>query len=199
MRTGGGQRELHTPQLIAPARRRRPPLVGGGALAWGAWSAEVFPTLRDHAYVLGKPGVLYTNTSGASAGYVMAALGDRPAAKITTRDINELLAAISNAPRTKSGRVRRVLADQAAAALERMSRCKHFTDPDDLVFCNVLGRSLDDSALRRRYRRAQVAAGVRPLRFHDLRHTFGSLLAIRVDVVTIQKAMGHSALATTSR
>jgi integrase len=35
---------------------------------------------------------------------------------------------------------------------------------------------------------------------HDLRHTFGSLLAMRgVDVVTIQKAMGHSALATTSR
>ncbi len=39
-----------------------------------------------------------------------------------------------------------------------------------------------------------------PLRFHDLRHTFGSLLAARgVDVVTIQKAMGHSALSTTSR
>jgi integrase len=68
------------------------------------------------------------------------------------------------------------------------------------VFCNVYGRALDDSALRRRYRRAQAAAGVRPLRFHGLRHTFGSLLAMRgVDVVTIQKAMGHSALSTTSR
>jgi integrase len=102
---------------------------------------------------------------------------------------------------TKSGRVRRVpLADQAAAALERMSRRERYNDPDDLVFCNVYGRTLDDSALRRRYRRAQVAADVRPLRFHDLRHTFGSLLAANgVDVVTIQKAMGHSALATTSR
>lgn len=69
--------------------------------------------------------------------------------------------------------------------------------PDDLVFCNGLGRPLNDSALRRRYRRAQAASGVRPLRVHDLRHTFGSLLAMRgVDVVTIQKAMGHSALAT---
>jgi integrase len=102
---------------------------------------------------------------------------------------------------TKSGLVRRVpLADQAAAALDRMSRREHFTAPDDLVFCNALGRPLDDSALRRRYRRAQTAAGVRLLRFHDLRHTFGSLLAMRgVDVVTIQKAMGHSTLATTSR
>jgi integrase len=102
---------------------------------------------------------------------------------------------------TKSGLVRRVpLADQAAAALDRMSQREHFATPRDLVFCNVLGRPLDDSALRRRYRRAQAAAEVRPLRFHDLRHTFGSLLAMRgVDVVTIQKAMGHSTLATTSR
>jgi integrase len=102
---------------------------------------------------------------------------------------------------TKSGRVRRVpLADQAAGALDRMSRRDHFTSPDDLVFCNVFGGPLDGSALRRRYKRAQHAAGVRPLRFHDLRHTFGSLLAARgVDVVTIQKAMGHSALSTTSR
>jgi integrase len=102
---------------------------------------------------------------------------------------------------TKSGRVRRVpLADQAAAALDRLSRRDHFTGPGELVFCNALGRRLDGSALRRRYRRAQVAADVRPLRFHDLRHTFGSLLAARgVDVVTIQKAMGHSALSTTSR
>lgn len=70
------------------------------------------------------------------------------------------------------------LADQPAAALERMSRREHFTSPDDLVFCNMFGRALDDSALRRRYRRAQTAVGVRPLRFHDLRHTFSSLLAM---------------------
>ena len=39
-----------------------------------------------------------------------------------------------------------------------------------------------------------------PLRFHDLRHTYGSLLAAAgVDLVTIQSAMGHSALATTGR
>jgi integrase len=92
------------------------------------------------------------------------------------------------------------LSDQAAAALDRVSRRENFVSRDDLVFANVLGRTLDDSALRRRYRRAQAAAGVRPLRFHDLRHTFGSLLAVAgVDVVTIKAAMGHSALATTAR
>jgi integrase len=54
--------------------------------------------------------------------------------------------------------------------------------------------------LRRRFKRARDAAGLRPLRFHDLRHTYGSLLAAAgVDLVTIKSAMGHSALATTGR
>jgi integrase len=287
-------------------------------------------TLAGHRSVLAEPGIPYRRGSGVTLGHIMAALGDRPATKITTREIEAVLTTISEtgaSPRTvnkhrnviaavfgygckpstyalsvnpakgadkrreahpgalvfyapdeieaiaralaegrqrdrsvpsvsdyeredqqdaeivrvaayaglrqgellalrwrdvdfagsaltiaramsagvesstKSGHVRRVpLADQAAAALDRMSRREHFTTSGDLVFCNVLGRPLDDSALRRRYRRAQTAAGVRPLRFHDLRHTFGSLLAMRgVDVVTIQKAMGHSTLATTSR
>ena len=102
---------------------------------------------------------------------------------------------------TKSGRVRRLpLPDQAAAALDRMSRRPDFTGADERVFCNPLGRTLDPSALRRRYRRAQDAAGLRALRWHDLRHTYGSLLATAgVDLVTIQAVMGHSALATTGR
>ncbi len=41
---------------------------------------------------------------------------------------------------------------------------------------------------------------LRALRWHDLRHTYGSLLAAAgVDLVTIQAVMGHSALATTGR
>ncbi len=102
---------------------------------------------------------------------------------------------------TKSGKVRRVpMADQAAAALERLSHRQHFTSPDDLVFCNAIGRPIDGSALRRRYKRARDAAGLRPLRWHDLRHTFGSLLvAGGVDTVTVKEAMGHAQLTTTSR
>lgn len=102
---------------------------------------------------------------------------------------------------TKSGRVRRVpLPDQAAAALERLSRRGDYTAPSELVFCNVYGRPLDGSALRRRFKRARDAVGLRQLRFHDLRHTYGSLLAAGgVDLVTIQAAMGHAALSTTSR
>lgn len=101
----------------------------------------------------------------------------------------------------KSGRVRRIpLPDQAAAALKRLSGRDDYTTPSDRVFCNVLGRALDGSALRRRFKRARDAAGLRPLRLHDLRHTYGSLLAAAgIDLVSIQSVMGHSALSTTSR
>src|SRR5271166_3567015 len=60
--------------------------------------------------------------------------------------------------------------------------------------------SIDPFAPRRRYRRAQAAAGLTPLRWHDLRHTFSSLLAAAgVDLVKIKAAMGHSNIATTER
>lgn len=102
---------------------------------------------------------------------------------------------------TKSRRVREVpLPDQAAVAFERLSRRDEFTGPDDYVFCSRLGRRLDPSALRRRYERARDAAGLDPLRFHDLRHTYGSLLvAGGIDLVSIKAAMGHSRITTTER
>lgn len=98
-------------------------------------------------------------------------------------------------------RVRRVpMPDQAAVALDRVSRRHDFTAAGEFVFVNELGRPLDGSALRRRVKLARDRAGLRPLRFHDLRHTYGSLLAAAgVDLVTIQSAVGHSQLATTSR
>ena len=102
---------------------------------------------------------------------------------------------------TKSGRIRRVpLPDQLVTALDGLSRREDFTSDGDLVFCNAFGRTLDGSALRRRYKAARDAAELRELRFHDLRHTYGSnLAAAGVDLVTIQSVMGHGALATTSR
>ena len=102
---------------------------------------------------------------------------------------------------TKSRRAREVpLADQAAGALDRLSQRADFTSADDYVFANRLGRRLDGSALRRRVERAREAVGLRPLRFHDLRHTYGSLLvAGGVDLASVKAAMGHSRITTTER
>ena len=102
---------------------------------------------------------------------------------------------------TKSGKVRRVpMGDDAAAALERLSKRANFTYLEDLVFCNLIGRRLDSSALRRRFKRARDAAGLRPLRWHDLRHSYGSMLvAGGIDTVSVKEAMGHAQLQTTER
>ena len=53
--------------------------------------------------------------------------------------------------------------------------------------------------MRKRFQRAQQAAGIRVRRFHDLRHTFGSLAIRNLDSVTVQAMMGHSRLTTTER
>lgn len=102
---------------------------------------------------------------------------------------------------TKTRRARQVpLPDQAAAALERLFRRVEFIGPDDYVFSNRLGRRLDPSALRRRYERARDAAGLEPLTFHGLRHTYGSLLvAGGVDLPSVKASMGHSRISTTER
>jgi integrase len=43
------------------------------------------------------------------------------------------------------------------------------------------------------------AAGLPTLRFHDLRHTAGSLLVRVLDPVTVKDTMGHADLVTTER
>jgi len=98
----------------------------------------------------------------------------------------------------KSGLGRVVpLVDEVARALARLGTRKHWTGPDDLVFAGQTGQFLDDSALRRRFKSTRDAAGLRPLRFHDLRHTFGSVAIRTVDPRELQEWMGHSDFATT--
>jgi integrase len=98
----------------------------------------------------------------------------------------------------KSGRVRSVpLVDQAAAALDRLSRRDRWTGDDDLVFVNAVGDHLERSTLRRRFVAALKRAGLKQLRFHDLRHTFGTLAVQAFPLTDVKAYMGHANVATT--
>jgi integrase len=98
----------------------------------------------------------------------------------------------------KSGLGRAVpLVDEVAKALARLGGRERWTGPDDLVFVGMTGEFLDGSALRRRYKKARDAVGLRPLRFHDLRHTFGSVAIRTADPRELQEWMGHSDFSTT--
>jgi integrase len=100
----------------------------------------------------------------------------------------------------KSGKVRAVpMVPQVAQALARLADRPLFTDADDLVFPSPTGHYTDSSALRRRFKEALARAGLRQLRFHDLRHTFASL-AINVGSITeVQHWCGHADQRTTAR
>lgn len=101
---------------------------------------------------------------------------------------------------TKSGKWRAVpLTREAFVALDRLSRREWFTSPEDYLFCGPAGGTLDDSALRRRYNRARDAAGLPPLPFHHLRHTFATLAIRGLDPATVQSLLGHSKITTTER
>jgi integrase len=90
--------------------------------------------------------------------------------------------------------------DQAKEAFQRLRDRIDFTSADDYVLVNRFGRRIEPSALRRRYERARDAIDLEPLRFHDLRHTYGSLLvAAGIDLVSVKAAMGHSRITTTER
>jgi integrase len=98
----------------------------------------------------------------------------------------------------KSHKVRSVpLIDQAARALDRLSRREHFTGPDDHVFVNDVGDVLGQDLLRRRFTRALSAAGLEPMRLHDLRHSFGTLAVQVFPLSDVKAYMGHAHIDTT--
>jgi integrase len=100
----------------------------------------------------------------------------------------------------KSGKVRSVpMAPDVAEALAKLGQRERWTSDDDLVFVGELGSHLDGSALRRRYSAALKRAGLRPLRFHDLRHTFGTRMIAKADIRRVQEWMGHADIQTTMR
>ena len=100
----------------------------------------------------------------------------------------------------KSGKVRSVpLVDELVGPLDLLSRRENFTADEDLVFCSTVGAHLNHHLLRRRYYAALEAAGLRRVRFHDLRHCFGSVAVRAFPLSDVQAMLGHAHITTTMR
>jgi len=100
----------------------------------------------------------------------------------------------------KSGRGRAVpMMGDVAEALDRLRRRERFTGAQDIVFCDRLGRHLGYKSLSERYKQALRDAGLRQLRFHDLRHTFGTHAIRAADPREVMEWMGHADIQTTQK
>jgi integrase len=87
--------------------------------------------------------------------------------------------------------------DQVLCELDALSRRERFTADSDLVFASPSGSHLDDSALRRRFHATLEHAQIKRLRFHDLRHSFGTLAVQVFPLSDVKAYMGHADIATT--
>ena len=91
------------------------------------------------------------------------------------------------------------MADRLATELERHYQRSAYPGDEDLVFCHPeTGNAYDASKMRKRFKAALARADVREVRFHDLRHTFGTRMASAgAPPRALREWMGHKDSRTT--
>jgi len=91
------------------------------------------------------------------------------------------------------------LANRVAGELDLLFKDSARKGDDDLVFAHPeTGKPIDRSKLLKRFKAALRRADVREVRFHDLRHTFGTRMAAQgVPMRVLQEMLGHRDFKTT--
>ena len=91
------------------------------------------------------------------------------------------------------------MADRLARELDRWSQRTEYRSDSALVFGHPqTGNPIDRSKVTKRFKEACVDAKVRVIKFHDLRHTFGTRLAASGQPMRmIQEFLGHADSKTT--
>lgn len=119
-------------------------------------------------------------------------------AKIRVR--RNMVRGILGKPKSRHS-VRRVpMTARLGGELERLYQRSAYKGEDDCVFCHPeTGAPYDASKMRKRFKAAGKRAGIRvDVRFHDLRHTFGTRMAsVGVPMRSLQGLMGHKSVQTT--
>ena len=97
--------------------------------------------------------------------------------------------------RTKNGDKREIPMNEAVRTAITESKMHYHSE---FIFCTQTGRAYTD--IRRAFARSLKRAGIIDFRFHDLRHTFASQLAMAsVDLNTIRELLGHKSTRMTIR
>ncbi|HEX8407776.1 MAG TPA: tyrosine-type recombinase/integrase [Thermoanaerobaculia bacterium] len=96
---------------------------------------------------------------------------------------------------------REVVVPISAACEAALRECRARLVAGELVFVDEAGAPLSVTRIRRAFALAKQLAGItRKVRFHDLRHTYGSSRASDgLSLAIISKVMGHASQTTTAR
>ncbi len=99
-------------------------------------------------------------------------------------------------PKSKASRRKIDLAPQLVKALKEWRLASRFKAEDDLVFPNPEGKPQNHSRmLRKSFHPTLVRAELPRMRFHDLRHTYASMLIKQGENIKyIQAQLGHSSI-----
>jgi len=99
--------------------------------------------------------------------------------------------------KTKSGKVRFIPINDVL--FEELVKLRSKDNQSTYLFINPeTGKPL--TTVKTAFKAACKRAGIKDLRFHDLRHTFGSRLVERgVDIITVKDLLGHSTVKITER
>ena len=91
------------------------------------------------------------------------------------------------------------LRDYLARQLEEMERMSSLYQPGGLIFATESGTIINPSNLRNRsFKPLLRRAGLRQIRFHDLRHTCATLLLSKnINVKVVSEMLGHSSISVT--
>jgi integrase len=99
---------------------------------------------------------------------------------------------------TKNGKIRRVdMTDQLYDSLRMVYTVEEAAGSSKFIF-HRKGNPIEQNFIRRVFKRILKAAGLREIRFHDIRHTFASsLLTDGVTPVYVKEQLGHSSIKMT--
>jgi integrase len=111
-------------------------------------------------------------------------------------------------PKTRSGEARNIDLDAGVVGVLMAHRLQQdaqraqwgsaYSD-HGLVFARADGNPISPERVTKRFRELVKAAGLRPVRLHDLRHGRASLLlASGTDIALVSKLLGHSSISITS-
>jgi len=103
---------------------------------------------------------------------------------------------VESTPKSGSARTVPMVAD-VSKTLTALRGRGHHDNNHELVFCGPAGGHLDPNGVRKRFEVALEKAELPPMRFHELRHTFGTLAIQRASILQVQNWLGHADIKTT--